>query len=79
MSLAFKFAMPIRDRQSAVGITQKLTQYGAYDVTYYTGWTIEHTSWVEDSARGLPTYTSSNVETGPLPVLNRIGQRLRDQ
>jgi hypothetical protein len=55
-------ALAVRDRQSALEISHKLTLHGAYDVTYYTGWTIEHTSCVEDSLRGFPTYTTTNTE-----------------
>jgi hypothetical protein len=60
-------ALPVHDRASAVEITYKLLQNGAYDVTYYAGWTIEHTSWEADSQRGLPTFTTSNTEVFAKP------------
>ncbi len=60
-------ALPVHDRASAVEITYQLLQNAAYDVTYYAGWTIEHTSWEADSHRGLPTFTTSNTEIFATP------------
>src|SRR5579871_2726052 len=54
--------VPAADRDTAVALTDLLTSHGAFDVTYYSGWTIEHTSWQEDTARGLPTHTTTNIE-----------------
>lgn len=54
--------VPAPDRDTAVALTDLLTSHGAFDVTYYSGWTIEHTSWQDDAARGLPTYTTTNTE-----------------
>jgi hypothetical protein len=54
-------AAPVPDRASAGVVTEVLLAHGAYDITHFSAWAIEHTSWEEDSARGKPTFTTTNM------------------
>jgi hypothetical protein len=54
-------AAPVRDREAAGEVTAVLLAHGAYDITHFGAWAIEHTSWEEDSARGKPTFTTTNT------------------
>jgi hypothetical protein len=54
-------AVPVRDRDAAGAVTAVLLAHGAYDITHFGAWAIEHTSWEEDAARGKPTFTTTNM------------------
>src|SRR5450759_957183 len=56
-------AAPVPDRASAGAVTEVLLAHGAYDITHFSAWAIEHTSWQEDAALGMPTFTTSNTES----------------
>ncbi len=51
--------VPSKDQDTAHELTTTLEQYGAYDVTFFSDWTIEHTSPEANAARGIPTFESS--------------------
>jgi hypothetical protein len=55
-------AAPVHDRAAAGVVTEVLLAHGAYDITHFSAWAIEHTSWEEDAARGKPTFTTTNTE-----------------
>lgn len=52
-------AMPCPDQSMADTLTRSLVQHGAYDVTYFSHWTIQHMSPTENAERGMPTYEAS--------------------
>jgi hypothetical protein len=54
-------AAPVRDRDAAGVVTAVLLAHGAYDITHFGAWAIEHTSWEEDASRGKPTFTTTNT------------------
>jgi hypothetical protein len=54
-------ATPVPDRVAAGAVTAVLLAHGAFDITHFGAWAIEHTSWVEDAARGKPTFTTTNT------------------
>jgi len=56
-------AAPVHGRDAAGGVTEVLLAHGAYDITHFSAWAIEHTSWEEDAARGKPTFTTTNTES----------------
>ena len=56
-------AAPVQDRAAASEVTAVLLTHGAYDITHFSAWAIEHTSWEEDAARGKPTFTTTNTES----------------
>jgi hypothetical protein len=55
-------AAPVPDRAAAGAVTEVLLAHGAYDITHFSAWAIEHTSFQEDSALGMPTFTTTNTE-----------------
>jgi hypothetical protein len=55
-------AVPVADRDTALRIARTLTEHGAYDVTYFSGWSIEYMSTESDAKRGLPTHATTNVD-----------------
>lgn len=50
------------DREAARGMARTLLDHGAYDVTYFSNWTIEYLSPQENIDRGLPTHSTTNVD-----------------
>jgi hypothetical protein len=54
-------ALAVPSRDEAWSVTRTLVERGGYDVTYFSGWTIEHLSPQENIDHGLPTHTTTNV------------------
>ncbi len=52
-------AMPCPDQPTAERLTKALVHHGAWDITYFGGWTIQHMSPGENAAHGMPTYEAS--------------------
>ncbi len=52
-------AVPASDQVTAERITPVLTQHGAFDVTFFGSWTMQHLSPGENAEHGMPTYESS--------------------
>jgi hypothetical protein len=53
--------MPCLDQATADQLTKVLVPHGAWDVTYFGGWTIQHMSPGENAAHGMPTYEASTT------------------
>ena len=53
--------MPCADQATADQLTKALTPHGAWDITYFGGWTIQHMSPGENAAHGMPTYEASTT------------------
>lgn len=51
--------VPCEDQDTAHDLTKLLEGYGAYDATFFSDWTIEHTSPEANADRGIPTFESS--------------------
>ncbi len=51
--------VPCQDQETAQALTRLLTPFGAYDVTYFSNWTMEHMSPAANAAHGMPTYESA--------------------
>jgi len=52
-------AVPAESQDNAQDITRVLTQHGAYDVTYFSDWTIVHESPAANARHGMPTYEAA--------------------
>ena len=53
--------MPCADQTTAEQLTEALVPHGAWDITYFGGWTIQHMSPGENAAHGMPTYEASTT------------------
>ena len=53
--------MPCADQTTAEQLTKALVPHGAWDITYFGGWTIQHMSPGENAAHGMPTYEASTT------------------
>jgi len=71
-------AVPADSQDNAQDLTRILTGYGAFDVTYFSDWTIVHESPAENAEHGMPTYeagteadeyTTGDVTPGQSPGL----------
>lgn len=51
--------VPCPDQSTADRLTKAVVEHGAYDVTFFGPWTIEHMSPGENAQRGMPTYEAS--------------------
>jgi hypothetical protein len=54
-------AAAVHDRDVAGAVTAVLLAHGAYDITHFSAWAIEHTSWQENATRGKLTFTTTNM------------------
>ncbi len=52
-------AVPADSQDNAQDLTRLLTRYGAFDVTYFSDWTIVHESPAENAQHGMPTYEAA--------------------
>ncbi len=52
-------AVPADSQENAQDLTRILAGYGAFDVTYFSDWTIVHESPAENAAHGMPTYEAA--------------------
>lgn len=64
-------AVPVADRSAADRLTKLLVQQGGYDITYFSGTTVEEMSPAENARHGVPDHIGDPADeraTGDRPV-----------
>lgn len=54
-------AVPAADRETAVRLSDLLAGHDAYDMTYFSGWSIEYFHPEANERRGIPTHAITNT------------------